>query len=187
MNKLRRLVVGIVGVAALAIVVPALGLAGPPAVNEHGSFTDGPYDADFCGVPGTQIDTGVFHFLLNSSGDAFVGTEIFDSVFTATATGKSLEVSAASTGKGALTDNGDGTATFSEQDAGLVLQFKIPNGPVLKDADGKPILGAGVLDLAVTFDLASGDVISVEESWHGPHPLRDGVDICGPAIDYLTS
>jgi hypothetical protein len=58
---------------------------------------------------------------------------------------------------------------------------------VLKDADGKPILGAGILNTAVTFDLASGAVISVEESWAGPHPLRDGVDICGPAIEYLTS
>lgn len=187
MRKLTGLVVAVVGLAALAIVVPTVGLAGPPAVNEHGTDTEGPYAADFCGVPGTEVDTFGFHFMLNSSGDAFIGTEIFNGVFTATATGKSLELSSASTDKGALTDNGDGTATFSEQTTGLVLQFKIPHGPVLKDADGKPILGAGILNSAVTFDLASGDVISVEESWSGPHPLRDGVDICGPAIEYLTS
>ena len=41
---------------------------------------------------------------------------------------------------GAGVDNGDGTVTFSEHTAGLVLRFKILNGPVLKDADGKPIM-----------------------------------------------
>jgi hypothetical protein len=69
---------------------------------------------------------------------------------------------------------------------GLVLKFKLPNGPVLKDVEGKPILGAGIVDTTLTIDLASGDVLSVESTWHGPHPLRDGVDICGPAIAYLT-
>ena len=186
MGEFKHLLVAIASVAALGMVVATFGVAAVPTTNEHGSFTDGPFDADFCAVPGTEIDTGVFHFLQDSSG-AFVGNENFSGRFTATATGKSLEISAVSTGRGALIDNGDGTATFSEHDTGLVLRFKVANGPVLKDADGKPILGAGVLDFAVTFDLASGDVISVDESWHGPHPLRDGVDVCGPAIAYLTS
>jgi hypothetical protein len=48
----------------------------------------------------------------------------------------------------------------------LVLQFKIPNGPVLKDANGKPLLGAGVLTLTDIFDAASGDYITTTESWH---------------------
>ena len=186
MYKLKGLAVAVVGVAALAVVVPALVLAGPPVVNDHGSFTDGPYDTNFCGVPGTETDSVLFHFLQDASG-AFVGTEVVKGVFTAAATGKSLELSGANTAKGGLTDNSDGTATYSERDTGLVLQFKIPNGPVLKDANGKPILGAGILNFSVTFDVASGDVISDSQSWHGPHPLRDGVDICGPAIAYLTS
>jgi hypothetical protein len=183
-----RKLIGVIGVVAAAFgaLVPALGLAGPPVVNDHGSFSDGPYATTFCGVPGTQIDTGMFHFLQDASG-AFVGTETFSGLFTASATGKSLQLSSADTDRGALTDNGDGTGTFTERDSGLVLQFKIPNGPVLKDADGKPILGAGILNTVVTIDLASGDVLSAEQSWHGPHPLRDGVDICGPAIAYLLS
>ena len=60
MHKLKGLVVALVGVAALTIVVPALGLSGPPVVNDHGSFTDGPYATNFCGVPGTEIDSGVW-------------------------------------------------------------------------------------------------------------------------------
>jgi len=37
------------------------------------------------------------------------------------------------------------------------------------------------------FEIATGDLISLRETVHGPHPFRDGVDICGPAIAYLTS
>jgi hypothetical protein len=88
---------------------------------------------------------------------------------------------------GAGVDNGDGTFTFTEHTAGLVLKFKILNGPVLKDADGKPIIGAGVIDSVATFDVATGDLISLQETVHGPHPFRDGVDVCGPSIAYLTS
>ena len=53
--------------------------------------------------------------------------------------------------------------------------------------DGKPILGAGSVDSVVTIDNATGDIVSIQESVHGPHPLRDGVDICGPWVAYLTS
>ena len=49
-------------------------------------------------------------------------------------------------------DNGDGTTTFTEHTAGLAVTFRIPGGPLLKDADGKPLLGAGLIDSAVTFD-----------------------------------
>jgi hypothetical protein len=117
----------------------------------------------------------------------FLVNEIFHGVFTATATGKSLELAGAGVATVGVTDNGDGTVTFDEQNTGLVLQFKIVNGPVLKDADGKPLLGAGILTSTATVDIATDELLSIEESWHGPHPLRDGVDICGPAIAYLTS
>ena len=49
------------------------------------------------------------------------------------------------------------------------------------------ILGAGVIDSVATFEIATGDLISLRETVHGPHPFRDGVDICGPAVAYLTS
>ena len=166
--------------------VPAIAVAGKPVVFEHDSFVDGPFASNFCGVPGTSIESGTFTFRLDAN-DAFHATGVFTSVFTATATGRSLETSSASVDMGVGTDNGDGTITFEEQGAGLVLKFQIPKGPVLKDADGKPLIGAGSTDAVVTIDSATGDIISFEESWHGPHPLRDGVDICGPAIAYLTS
>ena len=173
-------------VVAVAAAIPAVGLAGQPVVRDHESFVDGPYATDFCGVDGTQIDTGTFTFRQDASG-AFHATSTFKGVFTASATGKSLELSGTGVDMGTGVDNGDGTFTFAEQTRGLALKFKIPNGPVLKDADGKPLLGAGLLDSVATFDIATGDLISYQETFHGPHPLRDGVDICGPAIAYLTS
>ena len=173
-------------VALIAAGVPAAGLGGQPVIRDHGSFVDGPNPASFCGIPGTEVTSGTFTFIQDASG-AFKGTESVSSVFTADATGRSLETSAASIDLGTGVDNGDGTMTFSELSAGLVLKFKVPNGPVLKDADGKPLIGAGMVDSVVTVDLATGDLISVDETWHGPHPLRDGVDVCGPAIAYLTS
>jgi hypothetical protein len=185
MFKLTRLAIALAGFAALAAAVPALGLAGNWVVNDHYSFTTDPFPTTFCGIDGTEVDTVVEN--LKVSEDSFMDNGHFTGLFTAAATGKTLELSASPTSKGKLTDNGDGTLTFSEQDTGLVLKFKIPNGPVLEDADGKPILGAGVLSTAITIDASTGDVISVEESSHGPHPLREGVDICGPAIAYLTS
>jgi hypothetical protein len=36
-------------------------------------------------------------------------------------------------------------------------------------------------------DNATGGLISIQETVHGPHPLRDGVDVCGPRVAYLTS
>jgi len=186
MQRTRIHIAVAAAVVAVAAAIPAVGLAGQPVVRDHESFVDGPYAADFCGVAGTEIDTGTFTFRLDASG-AFHATGTFDGVFTASATGKSLELSSANLDMGAGVDNGDGTFTFSEQVRGLVLKFKIPNGPVLKDANGKPILGAGLLDSVAVFDIATGDLLSYQQTWHGPHPLLDGVDICGPAIAYLTS
>jgi hypothetical protein len=65
--------------------------------------------------------------------------------------------------------------------------MKAANGGVLKDAEGKPILGAGSIDSVAVIDNATGDLISIQETVHGPQPLRDGVDICGPSVAYLTS
>lgn len=186
MQHTRLRIAAAAAVVSAVAAIPAVAFAGHPVVSDHGSFVDGPYAQNFCGVDGSQIDTGRFTFKQDASG-AFHATETFKGVFTASGTGKSLELSAAGVDMGNAVDNGDGTATFTEHTAGLVLKFKIPNGPTLKDADGHPIIGAGLIDTVATFDIATGDLISLEETVHGPHPLRDGVDICGPSIAYLTS
>jgi hypothetical protein len=177
----------VAAVLAAAAALPAAGFAAKPVISDHGSFVDGPEPGDWCGaVLGTWSGSGTFSFREDASGD-FHATQVVRSVFTATATGKSIELQGAGLDMGTGIDNGDGTVTFTERNAGLALTVRILGGPILKDADGKPLIGAGVVDSVATFEIASGDLVSFEETWHGPHPLRDGVDICTPATAYLTS
>jgi hypothetical protein len=49
---------------------------------------------------------------------------------------------------------------------------------------GEPIRSAGVL-IEDFFDAESGDYITTNESFNGPHLGREGVDICGPSVAYL--
>jgi hypothetical protein len=187
----RRIWVAVATVVALsaAVAVPAYGFTGPPVVNGTIHFADppGPLDS-WCGsVVGRYADSGVEHYMQDGDGN-IIDNVRFTSTFTAEATGKTIEADASSTTKSTgPIDNGDGTISFVTKTSGLVLQFKIPNGPVLKDADGKPLRGAGVLMITDVFDAVTGDYITTTVSWHGPHPVRDGVDICGPSSAYLLS
>jgi hypothetical protein len=174
-------------ILAVAATLPAAASAGKPVIFDHESFVDGPNPGSWCGVVDvTSVTTGTFTFWQDASG-AFHATQQQKSIVTASATGKTLEVSAAGVDMGAGVDNGDGTVTFTEKTAGLAVTYKVPNGPILKDASGKPLLGAGTIDDVATFDTATGNLISFQETVDGPHPQRDGVDICTPTIAYLTS
>jgi hypothetical protein len=190
MQHKRLITIATAVVAAAAAALPAAGLAGQPVLRDHESFVDPPSPGDWsCGEPvvnGMWSGSGTFTFRQDASG-AFHATQVERSIFTADATGKSIELQSAGVDMGIGVDNGDGTTTFTEKSAGLVIRFKIANGPVLKDADGKPILGAGGVSSVATIDNATGDLISLQETVHGPHPLRDGVDICTPSVAYLTS
>lgn len=184
-HKLR--ITFVAAVIAAAAALPAVGLAGQPAFRDHESFVDPPSPGEWCGtVSGMWSDSGTFTFTEDTSG-AFHATQVEQSIFTADGTGKSIEVQTAGVDMGAGVDNGDGTTTFTEHTAGLAVTFRIPGGPLLKDADGKPLLGAGDIDSSFTFDNATGDFISGSESFHGPHPGRQGIDVCTPTIAYLTS
>ena len=184
-RTLKRLGCTVFMAAVLAIAVPALGSAGPPVVNEH--FRPPPFvhPSTWCGtVNGTAVDTVVEHYMEDASGNVIDNVH-FTRVFTATATGKSIVSSADGVSKLDIVDNGDGTISFVSTSIGLVLKFQIPNGPVLKAANGEPIRSAGLLTITDVFDAATGDYITTTESFHGPHLFREGVDICGPSVDYL--
>ena len=178
------------GVLAAVVVAAALAAgsagAGTPVVNDHYRFTSDPYSETSCGqVEGTAVDTVVEHFVQDATGN-IIDNVHFTSVFTATATGKSLVSSGSFTTKvSGPIDNGDGTISFVIRSTGLVLKFQIPNGPMLKAANGEPLRSAGVLTIEDVFDAATGDYITTRESFSGPHLLREGVDICGPIVAYL--
>jgi hypothetical protein len=174
-------------VVAAAAAVPTAVLADQPVFRDHESFIDPPSPGDWCGaINGMWSGSFTFTFRQDASG-AFHATQVGQSLFTADATGKSVELQSAGVDMGTGVDNGNGTTTFTEHTAGLAVTFRVPGGPILKDADGKPLLGAGVIDSTVTIDNATGDIISGLETFHGPHPIRDGVDVCTPVIAYLTS
>ena len=187
MQHKRRIAIVAAFVIGAAAALPAVGFADRPAFRDHESFVDPPSPGDWCGtVTGMFSDSGTVTFRQDASG-AFHATQVEQSIFTADATGKSIEIQSAGVDMGIGVDNGDGTTTFTEHTAGLAVTFRIPGGPLLKDADGKPLLGAGVIDSSVTFDNTTGDFISGSETFHGPHPGREGVDVCTPTIAYLTS
>lgn len=170
----------------LAAASAAYGFSGPPVVNEHYGFTSDPYAVTWCGqVDGTAVDTVVEHFMQGADGSTVDNVNV-TSVFTATATGKSIISSGSNTARSTgPIDNGDGTISFVTDVTGLVLKFQIPNGPVLKASSGEPIRSAGVLRIEDVFDAATGDYITTNESFSGPHLGREGVDICGPSVAYL--
>jgi hypothetical protein len=82
-------------------------------------------------------------------------------------------------------DNGNGTISFVTAINGLALKFQALDGPVLKAADGQPLRSAGVLVFEDVFEAATGDYITTNVSFEGPHLGAEGVDICGPSVAYL--
>ena len=173
-------------IVAVAAMLPAAATAGKPVIFDHESFVDGPNPGSWCGVvDGTRVTTGP---RVQAGRERRLPCDpAAEERLTAAATGKSLEVSATGVDMGAFVDNGDGTVTFTEKTAGLAVTYKVRIVQILKDVNGKPLLGAGVIDDVATFDIATGDLISFQETVHGPHPQRDGVDVCTPTIAYLTS
>jgi len=176
----------VVVAAALAVATSALGWQGPPVVNEQFRPPPEVHPMTWCGeVEGTAVDTIVEHYMQDASGN-IIDNVHFTRVFTATATGKSIISSASTTQKSqGPIDNGGGTISFVTAINGLALKFQIPNGPVLKTADGQPLRSAGVLTFQDIFDAATGDYITTNVSFKGPHLGAEGVDICGPSVAYL--
>lgn len=182
MLKLRLFLASVTAVSAVALAASAAASAAPPQV-------EGPYPSTWCGVvPGTRVDT--IQSDVEQAGGGTIDHFTASSVFTATATGRSIISSGASTSKvtGPI-DNGDGTYGFVTTSTGLVLKFQIPNGPVLKAANGEPIRSAGTISFEDIFSspVPSDDsyITTVDLGFSGPHVGRQGVDICGPSVDYL--
>jgi hypothetical protein len=172
MRKFRHLLLAFAGAAALTATVPALAAA--PVINEHFSFTSDPYAQNWCGIEGTSVDRVVGHFKLDASG-ASIDNIQSKSLFTATASGESMEIHITGVVKvSAPIDNGDGTFTVIVRNMGARPQFKLPNGPLLVRSAGHGIFG-------LTFDSSTGEFVSFEViDLKGPHPA--GCDIIVAAL-----
>jgi hypothetical protein len=185
--NVKHLVAALAVIAAsLAAATSALGFTGPPVMNQEFRSLPDVHPETWCGqVDGTAVDTTVEHFMVDASGN-IIDSVRFSQVFTATATGKAIVSSASTTEKSqGPIDNGDGTISFVTTINGLALKFQALNGPVLKAADGQPLRSAGVLVFEDVFAAATGNYITTNVSFQGPHLGAEGVDICGPSVAYL--
>jgi hypothetical protein len=149
MNYFKRLLFALAGIAAIAALVPALGVAAQPVVSGHFNFTSDPYADNLCGVDVTAVDRVVESYKQDASGASIDNVDI-TTTFTS-ADGKSVEFHGAGVRKQtASTDNGDGTVTFVFVVSGNSPQIKIANGPVIGHS-------AGTTTLLVTADAAHPD------------------------------
>lgn len=154
MRNVKQVLIALAGAVVLAAGVPALGAA-QPVVNEHDHFTSDPYADNWCGIAGTSVDTVVAHYIEQASG-ASIETVNITTLFTATATGKSMEIRQTGVRRaGAPIENGDGTYSVFFTNAGHSPSFKMPNGPPI-------VLNVGLVQGVATFDAATGEFLSFE-------------------------
>jgi hypothetical protein len=127
----------------------------------HDHLTSDPYADQWCGIVGTSVDYVVANYTLDGPRTSLnVRT-----IFTATASGKSMEIK--QTGlrlESAPVDNGNGTYSIFFTSAGQSPAFRLPTGAVIIDT--------GFVESVATFDSATGDFISFDiVKQAGPRPL----------------
>lgn len=167
----------------VALLLPASGAAGPPVEGSgHFTFTDS-FPDSICGIEGTSVMTGQENFVAWADG-TFQDTLNVTQVFTATASGKSVEIQVAqhTTGNLNAIDNGDGTISYVNTKTGLPEKLKIPGGPVLSR-------DAGTVTFTFVWDPVAGvPLYETLSGIHGPHPdLTSGFSIyCEVLVPALT-
>jgi hypothetical protein len=176
----------LVAVLGLGLLVglPGLGTAAAPILNEHDRFTD-TFPGQFCGIPGTSSITVVDNFKLYADG-TFRDTALFRNIFTATASGKQVEIFSANQTRGIdePIDNGDGTVTFVATFKGIPEKLSIFHGPtLLRDAGNVTVATTFRVNPDGSLTLLSRDVSSEK----GPHPDLDSgfeafCDVLVPAL-----
>jgi hypothetical protein len=172
----------VVLVAAVAVVMPASGVAAKPVFMSHENFTD-TFDDDICGIAGTSVVRGVDNFAAFADNTVRENFEVTQ-VFTATASGKSIVIHVAQdfTGNDEPIVNPDGTITFVGTFKGLPELIKIEHGPVLSR-------DAGQVTIIRTFDPTTFDLLDqVVVGEKGPHPdLDSGFEVfCNVLVPALT-
>jgi hypothetical protein len=132
-------------VAAIAMAVAAGATAAPPG---HDHFVSDPYADGWCGIQGTSVDTVVANYTQDGSR---VSLNVV-TLFTATASGKQLEIRQTGLRRESETDNPDGSFTIVFTNAGQSPGFKLPNGAEIA-------VDVGFTEGVATFD-ANGDFVS---------------------------
>jgi hypothetical protein len=167
---------------ALAALMPSGSVAANLVFHSHGTssatFTD-----IVCGVPGTSVQNAMENIQVFADG-RFQEEFNVNQIFTATASGKSIQIFAAArvSGNFHATVHDDGTFTFTNANMGLNEKLKIPNGPTLST-------DAGTVTIADTFAATPPYNLISEtlSSENGPHPDLDSgfavfCNVIGPVL-----
>lgn len=140
-----------VAVAVLvATAAMAFAAAATAAAPGHDHFVSDPYADGWCGIQGTSVDTVVANYTPDGSR---VSLNV-KTLFTATASGTSMEIRSTGLREQTVTVNPDGTSTVLFTNSGQAPGFKLANGPVLG-------LDVGFGEGLATLD-ANGDFVSFE-------------------------
>ena len=152
----------LVAVVTALVVFPAPALAAQPIAQFHDHFTDS-FSDEICGIA-VDVDVVVTDNFFLYADDSFKDTASVRATVTNPANGKSVIISNAGQVTGtALVDEAAGTVTFVTTFKGLPEKIQTAHGPVL-------LRDAGVAVFTDVFDLATGDLISSDISFKGPHP-----------------
>jgi hypothetical protein len=143
---------GIIATAAAAILLLAGTSAATAATGVgHDRFTSDPYADNWCGIDGTSVDQGVVNYTLDGSRTSLHVV----TTFTATASGKSMEiVDSGLQTQSSPVDNGNGTYSVTFVTAGTSPLILLPTG--------KPVVDTGFLEAVATFDTTTGDFVGFE-------------------------
>jgi hypothetical protein len=163
MHAFHRLIV-LAGIAAVAAVVPALGLGAAPVIRDHVNFTSDPVLDSICGIDATFVDSGVETYKQAADGSS-MDNLMLTTLITAVDSGKSITFKSAELAKrSAPVANGDGTFTFTSTVYGL--------SPKIQIVGGQPIaVDTGNITFEITVD-ANGDFVSFDVvSIKGPRPV----------------
>ena len=149
----------------VVLAIPGVALAAKPIAAFHDHFTDS-FPGDVCGIP---VDIKVVvtdNFYLYADG-SFKDTSSAKQTFTNPANGRSVVLSSAGNVSGtAIIDELAGTVTFVTTYRGLPEKIQTARGAVL-------VRDAGIITIADTFDLVTGDFLGETITMNGPHPEAD--------------
>lgn len=140
-------------IAGLALTVAALSAGGAwSAPPQHDHLVSDPYADNWCGIDGTSVD----HVVATYTADESRTSLNVKTTFTATDTGKVMEID--STGvqrRSAPIDNGDGTYSVIDTNAGQSSVFKIPHGPPI-------VMDVGLIQFRVTRDSVTDEFVGFD-------------------------
>jgi hypothetical protein len=142
----HKLLVFLVPAITVLVAAASTAIAAPIDSRFHTTFGDSNPTADVCGIAGSSVSNGVLN--VQSFADGSSWAEIHSTfVFTAAASGKSIQISGSDRNGGTATDNGDGTTTFVSTFKGMPQKLSIVQGQTLSR-------DAGNVTFIETFDNA---------------------------------